>query len=339
MSSTIRFTYSYSQKSVNFLDTTIILDSEGNLSTTLYSKPTAAHNYLHNRSYHYPKAIRSIPKSQFIRIRRICTSLNDYWKNANQFITFFANRGYNQARLSQSAKEVAAYNRQDLLTQKPRQQEDDQRIPLVIGWHHKLKGISDVLHHHYDRIAKSNPTFKDVFPQPPIIAYRRAKNISDKIIRANHWGKRKEPQIITKTRSKIDANINRSGTIYNNKNGRSANIPIGSATDSNVIYAAKCKKHQLMYVGMTGGQLNTRFSLHRSDIIHHPNRCELPRHFKDHGCDFDKDLEVSVLEHVKGGSATRLLQEDKWIQRLSTTGPNGLNERTSEFCSIHHHLF
>ena len=340
MSSTIRFTYSYSQKSVNFLDTTILLDSNGNLSTTLYSKPTAAHNYLHNRSYHYPKAIRSIPKSQFIRIRRICTSLQDYWTNANQFVTFFANRGYNQARLSQCAKEVAAYNRQDLLTQKPKQQEEENRIPLVISWHHKFKDIANVLHYHYDRIAKNNPSFKEIFPQPPIIAYRRAKNISDKIIRANHWGKKKKEQTTTKrTRSKIDANMNRSGTIHNQLSGRSANIPIGSATDSNVIYAAKCKRHQLLYVGMTGGQLNNRFSGHRSDVTHHPNRCELPRHFKDHGCDFDKDLEVSVLEYVKGGSATRLLQEDKWIQRLNTMSPNGLNERTSEFCSIHHHLF
>ena len=89
MSSTIRFTYSYSQQSVNFLDTTVKLETDGTISTTLFSKPTAAHNYLHSKSYHYPKSLRSIPKSQFIRIRRICTHLQDYWVNANQFIDFF----------------------------------------------------------------------------------------------------------------------------------------------------------------------------------------------------------------------------------------------------------
>ena len=339
MSSTIKFTYSYSRKSVNFLDTTISLASNGTLSTTLYSKPTAAHNYLHNRSYHYPKAIRSIPKSQFIRIRRICTSLHDYWTHANQFITFFANRGYNQANLSQCAKEIATYHRQDLLKEKPKQTEEAKRIPLVISWHHKFKGISDVLHHQYERIARSNATFKEVFPQPPIIAYRRAKNNSDRIVRANHWGKKNLQTAHTKTKSMIDSNMNTFGSICNPKTGRSANIPIGSATDSNVIYAAKCKKHQVLYVGTTGGQLNTRFSGHRSDIKHYPSRCELPKHFRECGCDFSMDLEVSVLEHVKGGVATRLLKEDKWIRRLDTVSPNGLNERTSEFGSIHQHLF
>ena len=103
-------------------------------------------------------------------------------------------------------------------------------------------------------LQRATPPSKKYFPNHPSLLTAAAKNISDKIISANHWGKRKEPQIIAKTRSKIEANINRSGTIHNNKNGRSANIPIGSATDSNVIYAAKCKKHQLMYVGMTGGQ-------------------------------------------------------------------------------------
>ena len=137
----------------------------------------------------------------------------------------------------------------------------------------------------------------------------------------------------------IDSNMNTCGLICNPKTGRSANIPIGSATDSNVIYAAKCKKHQVLYVGTTGGQLNTRFSGHRSDIKHYPSRCELPKHFRECGCDFSMDLEVSVLEHVTGGVATRLLREDKWIRRLDTVSPNGLNERTSEFGSIHQHLF
>ena len=133
--------------------------------------------------------------------------------------------------------------------------------------------------------------------------------------------------------------MNTSGIIVNPQNQRSFKIPKSSATDSNVIYAAKCKKHQLLYVGMTGGALSTRFTGHRSDISYHPERCELPRHFKENGCDFSNDLEVSVLEHVKGGVAARLYREDKWIKRLDTVSPSGLNERTSEFVAVHNSLF
>ena len=161
------------------------------------------------------------------------------------------------------------------------------------------------------------------------MAYRRAKSIGDRVIRANHWGKmRTAPELPKRTRSLIDQNINKTGFIQNPQNQRTARIPRGSATDSNVIYAAKCKRHQLLYIGMTGGALNTRFSGHRSDIVNYPERCELPKHFKEGGCNFTTDLEVSILEHVRGGAATRLLKEDKWIRRLDTMSPNSLNEKT-----------
>ena len=341
MSSTIRFTYSYSQQSVNFLDTTVKLETDGTISTTLFSKPTAAHNYLHSKSYHYPKSLRSIPKSQFIRIRRICTHLQDYWVNANQFIEFFSNRGYNQQNLIKCASEIANTPRDSYLKEqlKPRNDEKGSRTPLVVSWHHKFKGIADILHYHYNRIASHHPQFKETFPEPPIVAYRRAINVGDKIIRAKHWTSPRIQNPPKRTRSLIDSNLNRSGTIINPQNQRSATIPTGSATDTNVIYAAQCTKHKLLYIGMTGGALSTRFTGHRSDIIYHPDRCELPKHFKENGCDFSTDLEVSILEHVKGGEATRLLKEDKWINRLGTLSPNGLNQKTSEFMTVHKSLF
>lgn len=210
---------------------------------------------------------------------------------------------------------------------------------MVIDWHHKLKGISEILHYHYNRIASHNPQFKEHFPQPPIVAYRRARNVGDKIVRARHWTASRIQHAVKRTRSLIDSNMNRTGTIVNPQNQRSATIPVGTATDNNVIYAAQCTKHQLLYIGMTGGALSNRFTSHRSDITHYPDRCELPKHFHENGCNFATDLEVSILEHVKGGVATRLLKEDKWIRRLDTLSPNGLNERTSEFMAVHKSLF
>ena len=52
---------------------------------------------------------------------------------------------------------------------------------------------------------------------------------------------------------------------------RSAKIQGGFPTDQSVIYAATCKKCQLMYVGQTGDALNCRFNRHRSDILCYPN--------------------------------------------------------------------
>ena len=69
MKSDITFKIVQNKSSVVFLDTRVKL-SGNKLSTTLYSKPTSAHLYPRKNSYHPFCLVKSIPKSQYIRIRR-----------------------------------------------------------------------------------------------------------------------------------------------------------------------------------------------------------------------------------------------------------------------------
>ena len=43
----INFTHEVSQRQVNFLDTTIIKNENGDVETDVYQKPTDTHPYLH----------------------------------------------------------------------------------------------------------------------------------------------------------------------------------------------------------------------------------------------------------------------------------------------------
>ena len=70
----IKFTHEISCNSVNFLDTKIIKDARGNISTDVYQKPTDTHPYLHWTSAHPLHIKYSIPYSQALRRRRICSS-------------------------------------------------------------------------------------------------------------------------------------------------------------------------------------------------------------------------------------------------------------------------
>ena len=74
MKSTVNFTFNYSKQEVIFLDTKVSLQHNV-LVSQLYGTPTSAHQYLQRNSLHPPSLLKSIPKSQFIRIRRICTHL------------------------------------------------------------------------------------------------------------------------------------------------------------------------------------------------------------------------------------------------------------------------
>ena len=334
MSSRIKFTHTYSTSSVIFLDTIISISQEGSLISDLYCKPTAAYQYLHQTSYHHPHLIKSIPKSQFIRIRRICSTADLYWKHAREFIKHFSKRGYNLARLQQTAADIASQPREDLFL--PKENSQKNRVTLVLSYHHHFRDLAKILHANYRNMISKCPRMKDIFPEPPMIAFRRTKNLGDKLIRARHWKKPNEgtPSTNRNDTTTIRHLMNNEQTLHNKKNGRTCTIAGGNSTDKHVVYAVECLKHEILYVGKTINQVNQRMNGHRSDITHYPNRCELTKHFHDESCDFDNGIKISILEHVKGHGNKLLRQEDKWILRLGTKQPTGLNDQLSEFGSI-----
>ena len=130
MQSTIKFTYSYSTLTVNFLDVTVKVEKNGTLSTTLFATLTASYQYLHAKSSHPFHTRKALSKSQFFRIRRICIFISDYWKHANIFINIFMKRGYKKPALLKIATEISKIDRRTLLEYKHR--EKPERIPLVL---------------------------------------------------------------------------------------------------------------------------------------------------------------------------------------------------------------
>ena len=87
MKSNITFAADHSTSEVYFLVTKIKFKGE-RLISELCSKPTAPFQYLYRTSYHPPHTFRSILKSQFICIRRICSDIDDYWSHAERFSFF-----------------------------------------------------------------------------------------------------------------------------------------------------------------------------------------------------------------------------------------------------------
>ncbi len=74
---TIQFTAEYSTERITFLDTTVILDGT-TIHTDLYTKPTDTHQYLSPESCHPKHCTTSIPYSQSLRLRRICSRNEDF---------------------------------------------------------------------------------------------------------------------------------------------------------------------------------------------------------------------------------------------------------------------
>ena len=99
----IKFTTSYSEKEIIFLDV-ITYKSDKGLFTKLYSKPTDSHSYLDFTSCH-PYSIKTgIPFSQFLRIRRNCTEWRFFTLHSMELYHHFLRRGYPHNLLLDSIK-------------------------------------------------------------------------------------------------------------------------------------------------------------------------------------------------------------------------------------------
>ena len=71
---TIKFTFSYSKTTANFLDTTVYVDENQRIQTELYRKQTDTNNYLHHSSYHPKSQKESIAYSITLRFKTICST-------------------------------------------------------------------------------------------------------------------------------------------------------------------------------------------------------------------------------------------------------------------------
>lgn len=170
---------------------------------------------------------------------------------------------------------------------------------------------------------------KTIFQSPPKVAFRRAKNIRNFVVCIDI---RKEKVSCSNStipcgKCKLCKNI-MSNSPFSSTNLRFSG---GDCKSTNVIYAAWCKKCKLCYVGQTGNKLSDRFSKHRYDCVYNhlcrPENCELSEHFHKNGHDFEKDLGVVILEQLSKDSSSQALKhyEDRWICKLQTMQPNGIN--------------
>ncbi|OCT82217.1 hypothetical protein XELAEV_18024731mg [Xenopus laevis] len=100
---------------LGFLGIEIKKDHQGLVPTNLYQKKTGSNSLLHAKSMHPFKCIEGIPKGQYIRLRRICSSDEDFKHEAYKLYQRIKMRGYKYQSLHRVYQWALSQNREDLL--------------------------------------------------------------------------------------------------------------------------------------------------------------------------------------------------------------------------------
>ena len=97
----IKFEFKYSQTKIEFIDVLVYKYHNNMLQRTIYRKQTDRQNYLDARLEH-PKLLKdSILYSQALRIKRICSSQQEFLNHTAKMLNQFQKRGYNRSLIEQ----------------------------------------------------------------------------------------------------------------------------------------------------------------------------------------------------------------------------------------------
>jgi len=350
---TIKFTYESSPESVTFLDTRVIKDHSGKLYTTLYTKPTDTHAYLHYASCHPKHQKTSGPYSQLLRIKRICSRESDYQRAATELITHYIHRKYPHDVLSTAKLAADQKSRDELLTPKDKPPMSLQSRPLfcTVPYNPSNPPIKNIIKDNW-HILETDPRLKCFMNKELIVGHTRATSVKDLLVssKLNYHPEitptntsPSNPKVCTRPHCRYCHLCDKSGAIRSNTTKRRYIIPQHYSCEfNNLIYAITCTKCGEQYVGQTSNTIRQRFQKHLKDIEHASNWAQAPpsyqntgktnvgRHFSqpNHSA---TNVKIQVLELIKANpksdTATqlRLSRENYWMHQLKTIYPYGIN--------------
>ena len=180
---TITFTKEYSNKQVSFLDV-MIININNRLETDLFSKPTDSHDYLLYSSSHPQRCKDSIPYSQFLRIRRLCSRMKDFEKNVLELSLHFLRREYPEDLILEAAILARQLDRNTLLQSVDKESKQDKdNIFLITTFHPSDHTLREIVHKNWDILGQSTHT-EYIFKKKLVVGYKRPKNLRDTIVNA-----------------------------------------------------------------------------------------------------------------------------------------------------------
>ena len=319
------------------------IDSNSRFQATLYKKPTDCQNYLHAKSARPFSLKKSIPYSQALRIKCICSTFEEYRKHSQDLIKRFVEKGYNELTVRRQIERVDHLDRSLLLKHcKPKRKD---AIPFSLTYNPVLPNIKEIINKHW-HILSIDSTFKEILNNlQPMIAFRKNKSLKQ-LIGTNTI--RNNQKFLTATQTTTAGQctpcytspslccqqVLKTTTFASTQTRETFKIFHQVTCHSNyVIYLSECILCNFQYVGKSETAFNIRLNNHRKDIKKR-NTIEVCKHFNNNEHTFSKHVKFIITEQLRNISSTptetlklRLKKrENFWITKLKTLIPYGFNQ-------------
>ena len=247
----IKFTFEFSEASINFLDLNVKLSS-GKLQDLLVLKPTDCHQYLHFQSSHPKHTKRSIVYSQTVRVSRACSVEEDYKNYCNQMKSWFLKCSYPEHLIDTEMKKVKFKSREK--TEKSKLK----RVPFVVTYHPSLNCLHKI-NRDNTYLLYMNEEVQNLFHPGPMVSFRGVRKLSSYLVRAKLYPLHRKvgSKKCAKNRSEVCDYVTDTNIFSSTVTGESfkSNHQI-NCDDRCIIYLLTCKQCQKQYTGETTNDFN-----------------------------------------------------------------------------------
>lgn len=251
----------------------------------------------------------------------------------------FLNRGYPLDWIDEGFNTAFKKTRSELLKKKTRK---TRKYSFACITTHSPKSymIKSIFKKHW-HLLSSDSELSDIFRHPPLIVYKRARNLKDSLVHARFQSV--SPRASQSLLSPIQKGNYRCGncaqcnntfktsTFCHPRTGKKYSIKsVITCVSTHVVYLIRCPCG-IGYVGKTSRQLKQRISEHKSSIRRKDLNYPVAVHFLTLNHDVTS-LRFCGIEKVtlppRGGDIELLLQRRElfWIYTLQTLSPMGMND-------------
>jgi hypothetical protein len=319
------------KKSVPFLDTSLLIEN-GQIVVDLYRKPSDRNKYLLLDSCHPEVQKNNIPFSLFLRITRICSKESAREIRYNELKGMLLERKYPIGMIESAMKRARAIPRKEALKPVANPTPTSRRPIFVVTWDPRLPNLPAIGQKHWRSMTATDPYLAEVFPAPPLVAYKRQKNIRDFLVRA-----KVPPPLAARPRRVIPGMrrcqkqchacpyIKETKDIKTDTFKWKINKSV-TCEDYNVVYMIECTKDNCKqkYVGETERKFKERLSDHKRYINNNNLQQPIGRHFNLPGHSID-DMRATILDKLMNKSTQYRKQREIYLIRKFNTFYSGMN--------------
>ena len=296
----LKFTMEVGGNELCFLDVKLSIVN-GKIETSVYSKPTDSHLYLQATSCHNKASIKGIPKGVALRLRRLCSTDDEFNNKASEYTDHLTLRGYNKKAVDTAFSDIAKKTRNVARQTVSRNKVSN---PVIFSTKYNPRGpnVKEIVKNQL-KTLQQDPKLLELFPLDSImVANKRENNLKDLLFRSDPYNIKGdvsdfEPHGYSKCGRKCDSCNNyvlETSYIISKATGRKFHIRRDTTcTTKNVIYVAICQTCGKQGVGSTVSWKH-RLSNYKSHIKKGIHSCRISTHFIE-TC---KDPTVSNLKFI-----------------------------------------